>query len=111
MHRRDPRSTIEISSEDSRCVSINAPLAWRQHDDGRTQLRPRGEVDDIFVGHTDAAGRNGLADVFRLIGAVNAVQRVLAAFVKVERTRAQRILRASSNAGRVGTEPLLNLSR
>ncbi len=51
-------------------------LPERQHHDRRAELDPVVQVDDILVGHADAAGRNRRADVFRLVGAVDAVQRV-----------------------------------
>src|SRR5262249_2224824 len=74
--------------------------AWWKHDDGSALLHPAKEVDDVFIGHADAAGRYGLADIFRLVGAVDAIQRVLVAFVEVERACAQRIGRPSGNASR-----------
>src|SRR5580704_15756976 len=86
-------------------------LAWCEDDDGRALLHPIKEIDDILVGHADAAGRYGLADIFRLIGAVDAVQGVLVALVEVERPRSQRISRTSGNACWVGAEPRLNLRR
>src|SRR5258708_9872203 len=80
-------------------------LIRREHDDGRTRLHPIEEIDDILVGHADAAGRYRLADIFRLVGAVDAVQGVLVARVKVERPRAEWIGRTSWNARRVGAQP------
>src|SRR5437667_8258142 len=52
-----------------------------------------------------------MADIFRLVGAVDAVQGVLVALVKIDRPRAQRISRASGNALWVGAEPSLDLRR
>ena len=52
-----------------------------------------------------------MADIFRLVGAMDAVQGVLVALVKIERPRAQRIGRTSGNALRVGAEPGLDLRR
>jgi hypothetical protein len=34
------------------------------------------EIDDVLVGHADAARGDRRADIFRLVGAVNAEQRV-----------------------------------
>jgi hypothetical protein len=44
---------------------------WREDDDDRAWLHPIHEIDDILVGHTDASGRDGLADIFWLVGAVD----------------------------------------
>src|ERR1700692_3212232 len=85
--------------------------ARRQHDDGRAWLHPIEEIDDVGIVHADAAGRNGLADIFGLVGAVDAVERVLVALVEIERPRTQRVRRASGNALGIGTEPRLNLRR
>src|ERR1043166_2726351 len=52
-----------------------------------------------------------MADILRLVGAVDAVQGVLVALIKVDRPRAQRIGRASGNALWVGAEPSLDLRR
>src|ERR1700731_5486245 len=52
-----------------------------------------------------------MADIFRLVGAMDAVQGVLVALIEVERPRAQRISRTSWNACRVWAEPGLNLRR
>ena len=90
--------------------SLRAP-ARREDDDDRARLHPVHEIDDVLVEHADAARRDGLADIFRLVGAVDAVQRVLVALVEVERPRAQRIGRTSGNALRVGAEPRLDIRR
>src|SRR5580704_11313938 len=86
-------------------------LAWCEDDDGRALLHPIKEIDDILVGHADAAGRYGLADIFRLVGAVDPIQGVLVALVEVERPRAQRIGRPSWNAWRIRAETRLNVWR
>jgi len=52
-----------------------------------------------------------MADVFRLVGAVDTIQRVLVAFVKVDRPRTERISRTARNAFGVRTEPGLDLRR
>src|SRR5205807_9047142 len=54
---------------------------------------------------------DGLADIFRLIGAVDAVQGILVALVEIERPRPQRIGWTAGNARRVRAEPRLNLRR
>src|SRR5258708_3336338 len=93
-----------------RAPALRAP-ARREDDDNRSRLHPAHEIDDVFVEHADAARRDGLTDIFRLVGAVDAVQRVLVALVEVERPRAERIGRTSGNALRVGAEPRLDLRR
>src|SRR5580704_11634804 len=86
-------------------------LTRREDDDGRALLHPTKEIDDILVGHADAARRYGLANIFRLVGAVDAIQGVLVALVKVERPRAQRIGRPSRNAWRIRAQTRLNVPR
>ena len=58
-----------------RC-QLRAP-ARREDDDNRSRLHPVREIDDVFVEHADAAGRDGLTDIFRLVGTVDAIERVL----------------------------------
>ena len=70
-----------------------------QHDHWRTDLHPRVQVDRVLVGHADTAGRNGTADVFGLIGAVDAVERILVGRVKVHAPRAERIVRPAGDIG------------
>ena len=53
------------------------PLVRPEHHHHRADLDAIVEVDRIFVCHPDAAGRNGGADIFRLVGTVDAVQGVL----------------------------------
>jgi hypothetical protein len=43
------------------------------------------EVDDVLVGHANAARGDGSADIFRLVGAVDPVLRVLATRVQIDR--------------------------
>src|SRR5262245_55253515 len=50
------------------------------------------EIDRVLVGHADAPRRDRAADIFRLIGAVDPVQRVLVALVEIQRSRAHRIM-------------------
>ncbi len=63
-------------------------------------LHPAIEVDHVLVGQPDAAGGNRRADIFRLVGAVNPEQRVLAARIKIERARTHRIVRPRRHEGR-----------
>src|SRR5262249_29677744 len=95
----------------SQASSFSSTPTRREDDDDRAGLHPIHEIDDVLVGHADAARRDGMADIFRLVGAVDAVQGVLVALVKVDRPRAQRIGRASGNALWVGAEPGLDLRR
>jgi hypothetical protein len=57
------------------------------------------EIDDVFVGHADAARGDRRADIFRLVGAVDPEQRVLAAGVEIQRTRAHRIVGTGRHIG------------
>src|SRR3954453_1275967 len=86
-------------------------LTRREDDNGSALPHPIKKIDDILVGHTDATGLYGLADIFRLVGAVDAVQGVLVALVKIERPGPQRISRTSVNTCGVRAEPRLNFRR
>src|SRR5579863_7003378 len=112
LHPPPSNSSSDLSSTASAREGSNpTTLTRREHDDRRTLFHPIVEIDDILVGHAYATGRNGLADIFRLVGAVYAVQGILVALVKVQRSRAERIFRAALYAMRVGTEPRLNFRR
>ena len=50
------------------------------------------QIDHVLIGHADAAGRDRCADIFRLVGAVNSEQRVLAAGIEVKRPGTHRII-------------------
>src|SRR5262245_20011518 len=50
------------------------------------------EIDRVLVGHADAPRRDRAADIFRLIGAMDPIQRVLVALVEIQRSRAHRIM-------------------
>jgi hypothetical protein len=54
-----------------------------QHHHSRANLHPIVEIDHILIGYPDATRGNRTSDVFGLVGAVDAIQRVLAAGVKV----------------------------
>jgi hypothetical protein len=64
-------------------VGCGCPATWREHNDNRAELDAIVEVDDVLVGHADAARGDGAADIFRLVGAVNTVLRVLAGGVQI----------------------------
>ena len=58
-------------------------VAWqRRHNSA--DLHPAVEIDRILIGYADAARGNRLSDVFGLVGAMDAVQRVLATRVEVQ---------------------------
>ena len=84
-------------------------LLRSQHHDRCADLHPREQVDDVLVGEADAAGRNRLADIFGLIRAVHAEQRVLVALVEVKGARPHRVMRAGRNVIRNVAEPLLDV--
>src|SRR5215471_3791520 len=59
-----------------------AIITQSQHHHSRAHLHPAVEIDHVLVGHPDAARGNRLSDIFGLVGAVDAIQRVLAASVE-----------------------------
>src|SRR5262245_19035437 len=76
----------------------------RQHDDAGADRAAQIELRDILVQHADAAGRHRLADRGRLVGAVDAEQRVLVVIVEqVKRAGTQRVLRTARHAVGEGT--------
>ena len=75
-------------------TAASSACARRKHHDKRSDPHSIVEIDGVLVGHTDAARRDGMADIFRLIGAVNPVQRVRVAFIKVQRPCPHRIVRS-----------------
>src|ERR1035437_5667833 len=72
--------------------------AHGKHYDPRTDRRALVEIHDILVDHSDAAGRNTLADGPRFDGAVNAVERVLVALPEVHGAGTEGIARATGHA-------------
>jgi hypothetical protein len=69
------------------------------HDNFRAHLDPIGKINDILVGHPNAARRHGGADGVRLVRAMNAIQ----AGAKINRARSERIVHSASHmAGQVG---------
>src|SRR5690606_23776936 len=68
------------------------------HDDPGAARGAVVEVDDVLVEHAEAARRGRPADRLRLVGAVDAVARIAAAEVDVERARAERIVEAAGHA-------------
>src|SRR5262249_4390194 len=83
-----------------------------QHHHKRAHLHVAVKIDDVLVGQPYAARRNGMSDPSRLVPAVDAVERVLAARVKIERTRTHWIAGAAFDIVRKRAEsPLLILGR
>ncbi len=78
--RRDCRATRGLTGE-SPCFGASTTTI-------EPDLDPVVEVDHVLVGHADAARRDRLSDIFRLVGAVDAEQRVLAALVEIDAARA-----------------------
>jgi hypothetical protein len=67
-------------------IAITIARRWSldsQHHHSRADLHPAVEIDHILIGHSNAARGNRTSDVFGLVGAVDAIQRVLAASVKI----------------------------
>src|SRR5262245_15184444 len=82
-------------------------VSLSQHDHDRADLHPAVEIDRILIGHPDAARGNRMSNVFGLVGAMDAVQRVLATSVEVERARAHWIARAAGDVARKRSKPAL----
>src|SRR5262249_38215686 len=78
------------------CIESNRTA--REHDDFGAGGCALVEVYHIFVAHADAAGGHVVADAFRLIGAVDAIERVDLALPEVERAGAERIVGAAMHA-------------
>jgi hypothetical protein len=66
-----PENPVDFSRIDGLFEACDAS----NHDDRRADTYAGVEIDDILIHHADAAGRNGLADGMRLVGAVDAVKR------------------------------------
>src|SRR5207237_7385855 len=82
-------------------------LFRRQYDYDSADLHATVEIDRVFIGHADAAGRDRLSDIFRLIGAVDAIERVLVAGIKIHAARAHGIVRAAGNISWQWAKPSL----
>src|SRR5947209_7671393 len=67
-------------------------------DDLRADLDAVVEIDRVNVAQTDATRRDSLADLLRLVRAVNAVHRVPVAGIEVEGARAERIVGSAGQA-------------
>src|SRR6185437_11773869 len=84
---------------DRRIIRGVAMVRLQHHNDG-ADLYPVVKVDGVLVGHADAARRNRGADIFRLVGAVDAEQRILAVGIEVHRPRAHRVVGARRHIAR-----------
>ena len=73
------KADSEHLSPTGRAISVTPS----QHHHSHADLHSAVEIDHILIGQPDAAGGNRLADIFRLVGAVDAIQRILPASVKV----------------------------
>src|SRR5262245_6017766 len=80
-----------------------------ENDDRRSHSHPLVEIDHVLVGHADAPGRYRMTDVFRLVGTVDAIQRVLAPLVEVDRPCPQGIGRTAGDARRIRAKPGLDV--
>ena len=83
--------------------------AWVEHDHNGAHLDPVVEVDHVLIGHADAARRNRLADIFRLVRAMDTEQRVAAALMQIQRARAERIVRAATTMLRQAFDALVDV--
>src|SRR5262249_31119054 len=94
-----------------RC-DMSATVVRSQHHHKRAHLHVAVKINDVLVGQSYAARGNGMSDPSRLIGAVDAIERVLAARVEIERTRTHWIAGAAFDIVRKRAEsPLLILGR
>src|SRR5271165_7179337 len=82
----------------------------KDHDD-RTHSDPGIKVDHVLIGHPDASRRNSLADMLRLIGAVNAEEGVLATCIQIQAACPHRIMRPAVNEIRNVAEAPLDIRR
>src|ERR1700746_502630 len=91
---------------------MSATVVRSQHHDKRAHLHVAVKINDVLVGQPYAARRNGMSDPSGLIGPVDAIERVLAARVEVERTRTHWIAGTAFDIVRKRAEPpLLILGR
>src|SRR5262249_17203462 len=82
---------------------------YHKHNKG-DGLPPIVQIDHILVGQRDAARSNPMTDPLWLVGAMDAIQRILAAGVKVHRARTHRIVRTAFDIiGKRAEPPLLPL--
>ncbi len=68
-------------------------------------MHPVIEVDRVHVAHADAARGHVPADFRRLVGAVDADERVLVVLEEIEGARAERIVPPALRAGRAACRP------
>src|ERR1700749_5059106 len=102
-----------VGSGRSRCVGIViGPIRARgslrahrlpflQHNNWRSDWSAIVKIDDVVIEQANAAAGNLLADRLRLDGSVEAKIGVLFAAVEVKRARAERIVDAAWQPGRV----------
>src|SRR5262249_4114304 len=69
-----------------------------QHDHLGADADPTVEVDDVLVGHAEAARRHRLADGFRLVRSMDAIERG----AEIHRARTERIGAAALHVARPG---------
>src|SRR5437764_12397224 len=82
-------------------------VSLSEHHHNRAELHPAVGIDRILIGQPDAARGNRMSNVFGLVGAMDAIQRVLAARVKVDAACAHWIARAAFDVIRQRSEPAL----
>src|SRR5215472_9259719 len=111
MWRSATRSRTGRASRPQRCCrrgrvrgsrAVGYEPASSLHDDGGANLGPVIQVDDVLVGHTNAARRDAATELPRLVGAVDAVKRV----AEIERPRTERIIRPAGHVTRQIGKPL-----
>src|SRR5437879_13729792 len=82
-----------------------------QYDHDSADLHVIVEIDRVLIGHADTPGRDSLSDIFGLIGAVDAIERVFVAGIKINAARAHRIVRAAGDISWQRAKPSLLAGR
>src|SRR5690606_31391033 len=77
-------------------------LGAAEHDHLGAERHAVVEVDDVLVEEPDAAARYGAPDAARVRRAVQAIERLLLALVKIERACPERIVEAAFHAVGIG---------
>jgi hypothetical protein len=79
-------------------LAVKSDRISREYDHFRSDRRAIVKVDDVFVAHADAASGHVMPDALRLVGTVNAVERVDLALPQIECPCAERIIGAAMHA-------------
>src|SRR5215470_5836664 len=112
MFKGSPECVYRMVLHGVRRCDTSAIVIRSQHHHNRAHLHSAVKINDVLVGQPYAPRRNGMSDPSWLVRAVDAIQRVLAAGVEVERTRTHWIGCTAFHIVRKRAEsPLLTLGR